>query len=186
MNSLPLRLLIILLMLPLASQGDSSGPELVSIVVDKTIVDVSSGPKTVTFTIDATDATGIDWAAGINKTNVVLSRPSGNGPAGSLANSAYKWALSSEDDPGVFTVDFGQSDFNGDWLVTFAQLQDTLGNNRVFSGNSLLNLGLGSKTITVVGGVEAGIPTLESITVDKVSVDVSGGTQTVTFRYNSN
>ena len=118
----------------------------------------------------------------LNKTNVVLSRPSGNGPAGSLANAAYKWALSSEDDPGVFTVDFGQSDFNGDWLVTFAQLQDTLGNNRVpISGNSLLDLGLGSKTITVVGGVEADIPTLESITVDKVSVDVSAGAQTVTF-----
>jgi hypothetical protein len=170
-----------LLMVPLASYGDSAGPELISIVVDKTIVDVSSGSKTVTFTIDATDATGIDWAAGINKTNVVLSRPSGSGPAGSLANSSYKWALSSEDDPGVFTADFGQSDFTGDWLVTFAQLQDTLGNNSIFSSNSLLNLGLDSKTITVVGGVEAGIPTLESITVDKVSVDVSGGAQTVTF-----
>ena len=51
---------------------------------------------------------------------------------GSRANAAYKWALSSEDDPGVFTVDFGQSDFNGDWSVNFAQLQDTLGNKSTY------------------------------------------------------
>jgi len=181
MSALIFWLFTIFLMVPLASYGDSAGPELVSIVVDKTIVDVSSGSKTVTFTIDATDATGIDWAAGTNKTNVVLGRPTGNTPTGSRANSAYKWALSSEDDPGVFTVDFGQSDFNGDWLVNFAQLQDTLGNKSTYFSNSLLDLGLGSETLTVVGGVEADIPTLESITVDKVSVDVSAGAQTVTF-----
>ncbi len=181
MNVFPFRLLTVLLMLPLASHGDSSGPELVSIVVDKTIVDVSSGPQTVTFTIDATDATGIDWAAGTNKTNVVLGRPAGNAPTGSLANSVYKWALSSEDDPGVFTVDFGQADFDGDWTVNFAQLQDTLGNKNTYFINSLLDLGLGSETVTVVGGVEADIPTLESITVDKVSIDVSAGAQVVTF-----
>ena len=143
MSALIFWLFTIFLMVPLASYGDSAGPELVSIVVDKTIVDVSSGSKTVTFTIDATDATGIDWAAGTNKTNVVLGRPTGNTPTGSRANSAYKWALSSEDDPGVFTVDFGQSDFNGDWLVNFAQLQDTLGNKSTYFSNSLLNLGLG-------------------------------------------
>ena len=181
MSALTFWLFTIFLMVPLASYGDSAGPELVSIVVDKTIVDVSSGSKTVTFTIDATDATGIDWAAGTNKTNVVLGRPTGNTPTGSRANSAYKWALSSEDDPGVFTVDFGESDFNGDWSVNFAQLQDTLGNKSTYFSNSLLDLGLGSETLTVVGGVEADIPTLESITVDKVSVDVSAGAQTVTF-----
>ena len=161
---------------------DEDAPVLVSIAADKDSVDVSSGEaQTVKFTLNATDATGIDWAAGANKTNVVLKRPIGNAQTGSSANAAYKYALSTSDDPGVFTVNFGQSDFSGDWSVSFAQLQDTLGNRSTYSANSLLDLGLDSQSITVVGGVEADIPTLESITVDKVSVDVSASAQVVTF-----
>ena len=44
---------------------DEDAPVLVSIAADKDSVDVSSGEaQTVKFTLNATDATGIDWAAG--------------------------------------------------------------------------------------------------------------------------
>ena len=171
-----------LLVLNGAVLADTEAPELISISLDRTSVDVSQGePQRIEFTIEATDATGINWGAGPNKTNVVLARPAGNAQIGSLANSAYKYALSSEDKPGKFSVDFNQSDFTGDWSINFAQLQDDLGNKNTYSLNSLVSVGLESDVVTVVGGVEAEIPILETISVDIVSLDVSNGPQPVTF-----
>ena len=60
-----------------ASGGtESDPPELTAISVDKVSVDVSQTSQTVTFIVEATDATGINWGPQLN-TRVVLRNQNG-------------------------------------------------------------------------------------------------------------
>ena len=75
-------------------------PTLESITVDKVSVDVSEGAQTVTFNITATDPSGVVWEAGANQTDVVIQGP----------DSSYRYAISSNESPGAFTVEFDSDD----------------------------------------------------------------------------
>ena len=143
---------------------ESDPPVLIAISVDKVSVDVSQAPQTVTFTVEATDATGIRW----DSSNVTLKDQGGT----------YHYAYSSSDTPGIFSIEIDSNDTGGAWDIKWLSITDTLGNKKVYS--SLSSFGLPA-SIEIIGGVESDPPVLIAISVDKVSVDVSQAPQTVTF-----
>ena len=79
-------------------QIESDPPVLTAISVDKVSVDVTQEAQTVTFTVEATDATGVDWDS--NLTAVALSDKNGK----------RFYARSSSETPGIFTVVIDSND----------------------------------------------------------------------------
>ena len=151
------------------SQTESDPPELIAISVDKVSVDVSEGPQTVTFTLDATDETGIDWLG--TGSWITLRIP---------GSSSSKFVKGSQENPKNWTITLDSDDPSGTYGITALSLKDTIGNQLYLTSSSLVQLGLPA-SIEVTGGVESDPPELIAISVDKVSVDVSEGPQTVTF-----
>ncbi|MDB9844446.1 thrombospondin type 3 repeat-containing protein, partial [Porticoccaceae bacterium] len=151
-------------------ETDSTPPSLNAITVDKTNVDVSESPKTITFIVDATDASGVDWGAGANQTSIVYQD----------AGGSYHWANGSDTDPGKLSIEVTSEDKGGTWTLSFLALTDISGNKSLFGSSTLQGLGLPG-SIEVIGGVDATPPSLNAITVDKTNVDVSESPKTITF-----
>ena len=149
-----------------AYAAESDPPVLNAISVDKTVVDVSNGPQTVTFTTDTYDASGIDW----NSSNIRLR----------TVNMSIVWVNSNHETPNTFSITFDTNSTSGLYLIDYMHLYDNVGNPSNINSSSLLNFGLPSH-IEVIGGAESDPPVLNAISVDKTVVDVSNGPQTVTF-----
>ena len=66
--------ILILVSNPILAQVESDPPVLNGIVIDKVSVDVSGGAQTVTFTLDISDETGIDW----DRSCLCINAPSGS------------------------------------------------------------------------------------------------------------
>jgi hypothetical protein len=110
-------------------QTETDPPELVAISVDKVSVDVSEAPQTVTFTVEATDETGIAWGS----SRVEMKDKGGT----------YRNARGSMDTPGIFSIEIDSSYPGGVWDMQWLRISDTLGNNKVYYYNdSLSSLGL--------------------------------------------
>jgi hypothetical protein len=111
------------------NQTESDPPHLVAISVDKVSVDVSEGSQTVTFSVEATDETGVSWP----RSEVTLKDEGGQ----------WHYASSSDDTPGVFTLTVDSTDSSGTWSIKWLRLRDTLENMRVYNYEPSLNeLGL--------------------------------------------
>lgn len=137
---------------------ESDPPVLEDISVDKVSVDVSDGPKTVTFTTEITDDTGINWNSTLNK--ITLKNE----------NNSNKYAYSTNETPGLFTLIFDEATPSGAWDIQFLEVRDTLGNKTAYhysccSEVKLVDLGLPA-SIQVVGGVESDPPVLAAISVN--------------------
>ena len=124
-----------------SSGSDSDGPVLNGIEIDKVSIDVSSGPQTVTFTLDISDETGIDWARSCLCINT---------PGGDLI------ILRSTESNGVFTLDLSSSDPSGRYLIGTVQLYDTIGNRKIYGQNEIASLGFPGPTFVylIVAGDE--------------------------------
>jgi hypothetical protein len=151
-----------------AYAAESNPPVLNAISVDKSVVDVSNGPQTVTFSFDAYDVTGIDYSI------FYLETPSGN-----IINSPSR-----DDNPNQESFSFDSSSPSGNYEIRSIYLYDIFGNNIRYDGASLLDFGLPSY-IEVVNGAESDPPVLNAISVDKTVVDVSNDPQTVTFSFDA-
>jgi hypothetical protein len=152
------------------SEADTDGPTLNSISVNQTTVDVTDGPQSLIFTLDATDDSGIDWSAGVNDSGMVLQD----------AGGGYHYAPGNSDDPGKLSITISSDDKGGNWSFAFLALTDNLGNRRLFSASVLQSFGL-PNSIEIIGGIDSDPPVLNAISVDKVTVDVTEGPQTLTF-----
>ena len=151
------------------TEADTNGPTLNSISVNQAIFDVTDGPQTLIFTVDATDESGINWSAGANRTNVILQHPNGSG---------YHYAVGDNDDPGKLSVTLSSSDAAGEWKIFAFQLTDNVGNKSGFG--DLESYGLPA-SIEIIGGVETVLPTLNSISVNQTTFDVTDGPQQIIF-----
>ena len=152
------------------SEADTDGPTLNSISVNQTTVDVTDGPQSLIFTLDATDDSGIDWSAGVNYSGMVLQD----------AGGGYHYAPGNSDDPGKLSITISSDDKGGNWSFAFLALTDNLGNRRLFSTSVLNSFGL-PNSIEIIGGIESDPPVLNAISVDEVTVDVTDSPQTLTF-----
>ena len=156
--------------------AESHPPVLTAVTVDKTLVDVISGAQTVTFLVNVTDESGINWSAGPNRTTVTFESPT----------SGYKWATGSNDNPGELSVSFNQGD-EGAWTIRWVEITDIYGN--LVRNHDASSLGLPSH-IYIDNGLYTGTtpeskpPIIYSASVDQTLVDVSSGAQTVTFLVN--
>ena len=157
------------------SDSDDSPPDLISISVDKTTIDVSLAPQTVTFTVEATDQSGINWSAGSNSTAIVMQD----------AGGGYHYALGNNDSPGKLSITVSSDDKTGSWRFSFLALTDNEGNRSLFSNSALQSFGLPA-SIETTGGIESDPPVLTEISMDKVSIDVSQSPQTITFTVQAN
>ena len=164
------QLILVALLSTLAVADDTDPPVLNAISVDKVTVDVTEGPQTLTFTVDVTDESGINWSAGVNNTGMVLQD----------AGGGYHYATGNSDDPGKLSVTISSDDKGGNWRFAFLALTDNLGNRGLFSASVLQSFGL-PNSIEIIGGIESDPPVLNAISVDKVTVDVTEGPQTLTF-----
>ncbi len=164
------QLILVALLSTLAVADDTDPPVLNAISVDKVTVDVTEGPQTLTFTVDVTDESGINWSAGVNNTGMVLQD----------AGGGYHYATGNSDDPGKLSVTISSDDKGGNWRFAFLALTDNLGNRGLFFASVLQSFGL-PNSIEIIGGIESDPPVLNAISVDKVTVDVTEGPQTLTF-----
>ena len=144
--------------------AESDPPVLNAISVDKTVVDVSNGSQTVTFSIDVFDDSEIDWAL-----SYIMIRST---------TGVLKWINGSQSN--IISVPFDTSDPSGIYEILQLRIFDIHGNQATYSSSDLLNFGLPS-LISVSSEIESDPPVLNAISVDKTVVDVSNGSQTVTF-----
>ena len=150
--------------------SDTDDPVLNAISINQTTFDVSEGAQEVIFTVDASDESGIDWSAGVNNTSVTLQDSSGK----------YIYVTGANDNPGLLKKTIDSSNKNGIWQILWLALEDKVGNRKVFYSSTLTNLGLPS-SFEVLGGTESISPVLNSISVNKVTLDFKEGPQTVTY-----
>ena len=144
---------------------DVDAPVLNGLSIDNEIIDVSTGPKTVRFTLHASDATGIDWNGGC----LCIRSPSGR-----------LLILRSEAGDGVFTLDLSASDPSGTYAISSAQFYDTLGNKSTYGPTELMDMGF-PISIELFGGTESDAPVLNRLSIDNEIIDVSTGPKTVRF-----
>ena len=149
---------------------ESDDPVLNSISLNQATFDVTEGPQTIIFTVEATDESGINWSSGANRTDVVMQD----------AGGSYHWAIGNNDDPGKLSIVASSNDVGGKWQIVRVNLTDNVGNRGSFSGSALDDLGLPS-FIEVVGGVESDDPVLNSISLNQATFDVTEGPQTIIF-----
>jgi len=157
------------------SGSESDPPVLNGVEIDKVSIDVSAGPQTVTFTLDVSDESVIDW---------IFSCICLTGPSGKFI------PLRSTDADGVFTYGFSSSDPSGTYRIGTIWLYDTVGNLKVYdqseiellTGPSFVYLlGLGEEatnlTLTSESGVKSVAKNSElnySLTVENLASIPSG------------
>ena len=157
---------------------DVAPPELISISVDKTSVDVTNDNQAVLFTIIAADSSGIDWNDNWDTQLVLRNTNSGK----------YRYARPSPQNPGVYTLNLGPTDPVGPLEISFLRLKDIVGNRgtNFYSHDNEINKSLRSfglpPSIEVIGGTESDPPSLEAIEVDKIVVDTTEQIQLVSFK----
>ena len=129
-------------------------PTLNAISVNQATIDVTEGPQTITFTVDATDASGINWSAGANNTNVIMQDPGGT----------YHWATGNNDDPGKLSITASSSDVSGKWQILRLELKDNVGNIGRFGASLLSDFGLPSFIYVLADGESTSDITLNADT----------------------
>jgi len=148
------QLILVALLSTLAVADDTDPPVLNAISVDKVTVDVTEGPQTLTFTVDATDESGINWSAGVNKTGMVLQD----------ADGGYHYATGNSDDPGKLSVTISSDDKVGNWRFAFLALTDNLGNRGVFFKSAVEEYGIPGFIYVLAGGESTSDITLNADT----------------------
>lgn len=118
--------------------AESDPPVLNAISVDKTVVDVSNGSQTVTFSIDVFDDSEIDWAL-----SYIMIRST---------TGVLKWINGSQSN--IISVPFDTSDPSGIYEILQLRIFDIHGNQATYSSSDLLNFGLPS-LISVSSEIES-------------------------------
>lgn len=149
--------------------SDTVAPTLNAISIDRVTVDVSEEPQSITVTVDASDESGIDWDGySLLKQTQLVFQDAGGG---------YHYAKGSNENPGTLTLSIDDNDVGGNWRILRLQLTDVHGNRASFSDLSSFGM---PDSINIIGGKESDPPTLNAISIDKVTVDVAEEPQTIT------
>jgi serine protease len=146
---------------------DKTPPQLISLSVAPSTVDVSDQPQTVTFTANITDD-----SSGFSLGQMIIASQSGNQ---SHSASAVKLSGTGLDGIWTFTIQIPQSSETGTWKVTQIRLQDVAGNMLRFPEDRAIPAGLDIQVTGVTG------PQLKSLTIAPTTVNVRYPAQTVTL-----
>ena len=115
-----------------ATREDVAPPELVSVTLDRSEVDMTNGPANVTVTVRA-----IDDLSGIESVYVHFESPTG------LRRSAsYHSRENSNKDEYALRLTLSQYSETGTWLLKYLSIRDEVGNLREYRLTELVALGL--------------------------------------------
>ena len=151
--------------------SESTPPVLDAISADKTSINAGLS-QSITFTMSASDESGINWSACCDQPGSALLRIKG-------PSNQYKVSWGREHSPGTFEVVFNPSDASGNWEISYLAIVDSVGNVSQYNSAQLVELGL-PQYFEVTGGSESTPPVLEAISADKTSIN-AGLSQSITF-----
>ncbi len=166
--------LIAAVMVPAAVYGqtDTTPPVLTSLSIDPNPVDVTSGPQTVTLTMNVTDD-----LSGVNIVQGALQSPT---TGQYLYFYAYLAAGDNLNGTWIGSVTVPQYSEAGDWSVSYISLQDTDTNTQYLYNYDLQNLGFPT-TFTVISQPDTTPPQLTSFSFTPSAVNTSAADQIITF-----
>ena len=146
------------------AEADSSPPTLNAISINKVTIDVREEPQTLIATVDATDESGIDW--GVLGTSLVFRDVGGS----------FHRLRGNNENPGELRIDISSDDVGGVWGLQWLNLEDIHGNKQTI--RNLGDYGMPG-SIEIIGGKENEPPTLNAISINKVTIDVREEPQTL-------
>ena len=146
------------------AEADSSPPTLNAISINKVTIDVREEPQTLIATVDATDESGIDW--GVLGTSLVFRDQGGS----------FHRLRGNNENPGELRIDISSDDVGGVWGLQWLNLEDIHGNKQTI--RNLGDYGMPG-SIEIIGGKENEPPTLNAISINKVTIDVREEPQTL-------
>jgi hypothetical protein len=149
-----------------AAASDTSPPQLVSFSITPETVDVGSSSQTVTVSMRVTDATGAQ-APTFLLSHQTSTQTIGFGSVPRTSGTALDGVYSK-------TITVPQGSASGEWDAVVYPLADTLGNSGGFQKPATL-------TVTNPAPSDTSAPELVSFSMTPDSVDVAGGSQTVTI-----
>ena len=162
--AISIMIFLLLGMVDLARAADTTAPQLKSLYIAPTTVDVSAQSQTITFTANITDD-----ASGFASGQIIITSPSTNR---SCSANAVKSSGTNLDGIWTFTITIPQSSETGTWKVTQIRLQDVAGN--LFEST-------GGQAIQVTGAADTTAPQLVSLSISPTTVNVRYQPQAVTF-----
>jgi len=159
----------------LLAAEDTEPPNLTSVNVSPTAIDVTSDSATVTMTASITD----------NLSGVTSGRLDFRSPTTNVYRRAYFGAgnrISGDALEGTYeaTVSFPQFSEAGDWKLVSAYVTDVTTNNHYYNEADLILLGFNT-TIAVTSTPDTTGPVLSALNLSPVSVDASGGPASFTM-----
>ena len=154
-----------------ASGADVTPPSLESFAATPAAVDVSNGSATVSVAMALRDV-----GSGVRLVQVRMFSPSGK----QITDVAYEPASGTRND-GTFVVKLPipQNFDAGTFSITSVEVSDALGNGRSYTESQLQAAGYSTKIQVTASGADVSPPSLHGFTVSPTSVDVSGGSATV-------
>ncbi|MCD6204945.1 MAG: hypothetical protein J7L22_04725, partial [Candidatus Marinimicrobia bacterium] len=159
----------------LFAQEDVTPPTLTGFSFTPDAVDVTSGPATVTFTVNATDD-----ISGLSSVTIYLESPS----------YLYCSSCSGNFESGILegtytgTLTIRQYSEAGEWKVNYILLNDIVGNHYVYYTSELETMGFPT-TLNVTSVEDVTPPTLTGFSFTPDAVDVTSGPATVTCTVNA-
>jgi hypothetical protein len=149
-----------------AAGGDTTPPQLHALTVTPAVVDTTPGPQSVTVTATITDdLSGVSSPVYVNFMS----------PVHGQFQHAYLVPAGGATYAGTITIPRYAE--NGVWTPVYFEFGDAAGNEVVLYAPSLAAMGA---TITVSGPSDTAPPSLDTLTVNPSSIDVSSASQSVT------
>lgn len=152
---------------------DNGDPTLSSLAFTPSTVDVTSGAKTVAFTVGATDTGGPGAASGIGSAYLSLYSPD-------FQRSAFVTLKKNTAGSWVGNATIPRWTHSGAWKVNYLSVSDKAGQSRYWNTNELTALGFPT-TLDVTATPDDTAPNLNAFTFTPGAVDTRTSARTVTF-----
>ena len=156
----------------LYAQTDTTPPKLLSLSISPNTVNVTSGPQSVTITMEVTDdLSGAQQVYGFFRS-----------PSNGQSQYFYAHLVSGTSLDGIWqgTITLPQYSEAGNWTISYLYLIDKDTNTQYLQSSDLQALGFPT-TITVISQQDVTPPKLTSFSFSPAAVDVSAGNQPITF-----
>lgn len=156
---------------------DTQAPEVVSVNLAPTSIDVTSTDANVTFTAHITDD-----LSGLNYAYFYLRNADKSQTKYVYLSSYYRISGTAQDGVYQTTISFPQFSQAGNWTLDYAYVYDVTSNQRYYSETELS--GLGDVIVAVTSVPDTTSPVITSSSITPNSIDVSGGDANITLELN--
>ena len=155
------------------SSNDTDAPKLLGFDIVENIVTVQTGEEVATFNL-----TVVDDSSGLESIGVYLKSSNGQSRSASLYSNdlgGNVHSLSIQSSP------FGEFAESGIWEIDYIVMYDVAGNGRTYNASALTTLNFSSSVQVNNDNGDTQLPTLDSFNFSEPEVNISTGSETVTF-----